>query len=384
MKHSRLSCSSSSRFIACNASIQMGDLVPNKNRTSKAAAEGTVAHDCCDKMLNGGLADIHDIGTLVVEDGFNIEITAEMFTHAHDYASYVFGLGGEMYSEHWCSLKHLGIEGLDGGTTDAVVIKGSKMFIVDFKYGKSVPVEVVDNSQLQCYAVSKLHENPNVETVEMVIIQPRAYHKDGANRSWVQTKEQLLEWQNNTLIPAAKASIGDNPEFTPSVSNCRWCKGAEACPALHKVTMDQAIVDFDSIDDDLEPALVFPDVATLTVDQKTNLYKHRGLVLKFIEEFTKSIEREILEGSQKYTHVAKIVKRRSSRKIDTVKMLEVLGDEFSIDELQPRKTITLTELKKIYAGDLDQFTNKPDTGFTVVSVDDKRPEIMNTAQEDFK
>src|SRR3546814_4893751 len=92
-------------------------------------------------------------------------------------------------------------------TGDAVLYRPStgELRVYDLKYGRGVPVEVERNSQELYYGLGATMAEPGrlVNTVELVIVQPRAPHRDGPVRRWETTGMELLDWAVE-LVDAAK------------------------------------------------------------------------------------------------------------------------------------------------------------------------------------
>ena len=141
--------------------------------SNAASAQGTVAHTIAHQLLTAGSTPW--TGNSVHQDGFYVEVDAEMIMHAHAYAGYVKSLGGWQRYEQRVSLEWL-VPGV-WGTADAVVfdIEHGDMHVVDFKYGAGVHVPVVDNWQLLIYALAALGPDNwlDIQRVHMHIHQPR-------------------------------------------------------------------------------------------------------------------------------------------------------------------------------------------------------------------
>lgn len=126
------------------------------------------------------------------------------------------------------------------GTSDYTVIEPlGCLYVVDYKHGAGVPVEigdrVGDNPQATIYAIGALGpDNPAmVEEVEVAIIQPRAPHPDGPVRRIRYRVEELEIWAQDVLVPAAQAALKPDAPVIPG-DWCRWCDAESYCPALSK------------------------------------------------------------------------------------------------------------------------------------------------------
>src|SRR3546814_12393025 len=84
------------------------------------------------------------------------------------------------------------------GTCDAVLYRPStgELRVYDLKYGRGVPVEVERNSQELYYGLGATMEEPGplVNTVELVIVQPRSPHSTVPLRRWDNPAMELHRW----------------------------------------------------------------------------------------------------------------------------------------------------------------------------------------------
>jgi hypothetical protein len=119
------------------------------------------------------------------------------------------------------------------GTVDAWLYNDGTLRVVDYKYGWA-PVEARDNWQLIAYAAGLLEGRDDRSTaVELTIIQPRPYHRDGPVRTW-RVMGADLRPQINQLAHAAglaTSSVGGGNHYTTGAW-CVGCKARHACPAL--------------------------------------------------------------------------------------------------------------------------------------------------------
>jgi hypothetical protein len=113
------------------------------------------------------------------------------------------------------------------GTADAILIGKDTIEIIDLKTGKWA-VEA-DNPQMRIYALGALSRYGDDCTVQMTIVQPRGWHKDGHIRSYSISAINLVEWAYETLKPAAEACYEEIPTYNYSKDGCRWCNAKEVC-----------------------------------------------------------------------------------------------------------------------------------------------------------
>lgn len=239
--HARLGASSASIWMTCRAAPAMwGD---RERKGSVYTAEGSVAHLLAHSELVGDTSVV--VGQTVDYDGFQIEVTREMLDAVLVYVEEVERLAGMDPEFHMLETKvHLD-ELWNGaptpepifGTADAAFVVGDTLYVRDLKYGKGVPVEVIDNPQLLFYGLGALFAMPTevrkaVKWVDTGIVQPRCHHADGPVRSVKIAVDDLMLW-GQTLKEAVDeiADPAANPALVPG-KHCRFCVAAGACPAL--------------------------------------------------------------------------------------------------------------------------------------------------------
>jgi hypothetical protein len=110
--------------------------------------------------------------------------------------------------------------------------------IVDFKYGHRY-VEEFENSQLVAYAAGVLERlnlpDMNI-TLELVIVQPRSFHRNGPVRTW-RVRAVDIRTHVNELHAAAHEALKPNPPLKAG-RHCLDCKARLICPALQTLTYD--------------------------------------------------------------------------------------------------------------------------------------------------
>jgi hypothetical protein len=116
--------------------------------------------------------------------------------------------------------------------------------VVDYKYGHRF-VEVFGNYQLVAYAQGvlerlELDDNDDNLWLELILVQPRCYHRDGPVRRWVIQAHVLRAWLNHARSAAAEA-LGPNPRAITNDS-CIDCKARYACTVKQRCA--QALVEF--------------------------------------------------------------------------------------------------------------------------------------------
>ena len=122
-----------------------------------------------------------------------------------------------------------------GGTPDCYAFDkdNNTIHIFDYKYGFKY-VDVFENWQLLSYAAAVLANTNHADDVmiNMVVVQPRSYCKEGPVRIWSMYKHNLLPYFAR-LKEAADATQTPNAPCV-SGSHCYKCPAAHACVTLQQ------------------------------------------------------------------------------------------------------------------------------------------------------
>ncbi len=419
MTHARLSPSGAKRWMNCSGSP---DLIAKltaegkiKHRTTSFhAAKGTVEHEIGEICLRDNKSPTDFIGKTMGSDGFEFEVNHEMAASVEIYVNYVLDrkveCDRELKIETACSLKALGVDGLDGGTSDAVLIDRTNetIEVVDYKGGAGVKVYAEENVQAMQYGLGALldidkHEmqrggefNAGNWTVIVTIVQPKA-DWDHPIDTWEINGRELYDWCEDTLIPDAEACVPGAP-LTPGDDQCRFCDVKGACPALHQLTQETAMVDFDVVDD-----VQFPNVESMTAEQKAQVLKHAGKITKFLAAVKAQVLNELGQSSDEYRGMYKLVRGRGKRVLsedardpDFSPLLEIV-DHSDVFEPVTTKSLTYIEnavkLKFQESGIkapakkakelVSEHCNKEEGNVTIAPWSDKRPELPPSSVSDF-
>ena len=363
-KHAILGASSASRWIACPPSALLNAALPDE--PSPYAEEGTKAHALCEYLLLKKL-------------GENPEVPAdyddEMFSCAEGYRDYLISEMEKM--EIWPSIlveqrvdySRWAPEGF--GTVDCLAAAGNEMKIFDFKYGQGVEVEAAWNPQLLCYALGGLELfSPlyDITDISLYIYQPRLSHI-----SVFELKtDELLDWAENTLQPAAQLAWAGEGEANPG-KWCKFCKAKPTCRALEKRNMELAKKDFP------EPLSMSAAEIAEVLPKLDLLIDWAGAVKE--HALTRALQGEKLPG---YKLVAGRSVRKFSSEADACLAIKAAGYNPYITKMKG-----LTELRKEMGGKTfddvcGRLLVKPQGKPVLVPETDKRPALDLSAAADFE
>ena len=356
--HATLSASSAHRWIACPASVKAQKGFPD---TSGAAAEeGTALHACAEESLR---EMIHPYN-LVGEEFNGYTITRELAYLVNIYVEHCYKLPRErVYIEQRLDYSPWADGGF--GTADYLAIsdRGGEAWIVDAKFGRN-QVDA-DNDQLKCYALGVHNEfgfDAQLDIYHMTIVQPRLGHID----THTMTGKELLAWGRNTMAPAAKAALSDDPPYQAGEKQCRYCRAAGGCEAQY----DHAVATLGNDFKDLTQA------AQLTTEQLTNVLPQLGFIKNWCEQVAKHAEESAQAGTQIKGY--KLVESRTNRKwsdeSEALRVMRSLTNEpvQSLKPISPSQAIRMLGPK---CEELNELIVKPNGRPTLVPNADKRPEL---------
>ena len=250
-EHAPLSPSASDLWMNCPGGAVLNEGIDGGSNA--ASAQGTVAHFLGFCLLSGGEAP--DVGEVVQEEGFEVEVDADMVMHANAYAGYVRSLGGWQRYEQRVSLEWL-VPGV-WGTADAVVfdIDAGEMHVVDFKYGAGVYVPVVDNWQLLIYGLAALGPDNwlDIKRINMHIHQPRMNNV----AMWTVPVDDLPNYMEQLVqaVNAVRAAMSEPEQHLQAGSHCRWCPQRTTCKALQSTAITKAQAAFGPVETLPQPVI---------------------------------------------------------------------------------------------------------------------------------
>lgn len=179
--HALLSASGADRYTNCTPSARYEMQFPDVS--SEYADEGTLAHEIAE--LYARKYFIEPIGPIAFMERLtqfqdHRLYQKEMLTHAETYVDQIKQIthnanaGSYVVLETRLDYSSYAQEGF--GTVDCLVITGDTLTVIDYKYGKGVPVPVEGKAQLRVYALAALLRYRmiyDIKKVQMKIVQPR-------------------------------------------------------------------------------------------------------------------------------------------------------------------------------------------------------------------
>jgi hypothetical protein len=370
-QHALLSASSSQRWLNCTPSARLEEHF--ENTSSIFAEEGTAAHALAEYKLKKYLGT--NTEKPVSEfDGEELEYYTDMYL---DFAIEVIEKAKEncndpiILIEQKLDYSCFVPEGF--GTGDLVVVADNTLDIVDLKYGRGVVVMANDNPQMKLYALGALVLFDflyDIDNIRMTICQPRLENIS----TFEMSKEELLNWAEKELKPKAELAINGEGEFIPG-EHCRFCKARYTCRARADELMSLAKHDFK-----LPAMLTEEEIAeVLNLSQRISQWAD--------DVYAYATEKAINEGIQ--WKGFKLVEGRSNRKYINEEEVIKTCMENGITDIYKQSLKGISEMeklmgKKMFSELISTLIEKPKGKITLVPESDKRQEVKNTAEIDFK
>jgi hypothetical protein len=243
------------------------------------------------------------------------------------------------------------------GTLDFGAIDGTTMYIRDYKHGAGIAVDCEWNPQIMYYAWGLLRRFPDVETVDLAIVQPRAFHPQGPIRRWTTSADQLRQWAVDELRPAMERTAQD--ASLDAGPWCRFCPAKLVCPLMVSLFGAASTADCKG-------------VVKLDTESLGRSYQYTAAVKSYIKALEEETFRRAMAGDQ--APGTKLVNKKANRiykdGAEPVIVAEFGAEAMTKPEL--RSPAQLEDLgpraKKLVA----EWAYTPVTGLTLALASDKR------------
>ena len=378
--HALLSASGATRWLNCNPSARLEEIF--EDTESEFAKEGTLAHELAELKLQKyffmtGMAK-KDYSIKLNEIKRNELWKDEMDNYTDEYVDHVKAITMSFETAPFIEIEKevdFGEYAPEAfGTADTIIINNDRLYVIDLKYGKGVPVYAENNPQLMLYGLGAYLEYSlfyNIQDIELHIVQPRLDSITVFNISVT----NLLDWAENVVRPNAVKAFDGVGEFNPGLA-CSFCRAGAVCRARAEKNLE--------IEKEMEKGPI------LSNSEIGEILKRA----KEIAKWAKDLEEYALKACLKGEEIAgwKVVEGRTSRAFsDTDLAIDKLLEHGIAEELiYERKMLTLPQLEtlvgkkdfKEYVGDMVVINSgKP----TLALETDKREALKPkaSAKDDF-
>jgi hypothetical protein len=364
---------------------------PFPDTSSRYAAEGTLAHALASERLtiprdNPVIFAADWLSQTTAVDGFSFTVNEEMLAHVEDYAQLVlkYAEGGQLLVEQRVDFSPvIGVPD-SFGTSDAIIIKGDELIVIDLKYGMGVQVDASENEQLQLYALGALNDYDmlaDFSVVTMVIHQPRKNHVS----EWSIPVQDLRAFGRKAAAAAQivlDAPLSPLGNLAPGEKQCQWCKAKAVCPALKDEV--QASTALAASPED------FRDLHDVPSDNLGAAMDKVALIEGWCLAIRAEVERRLFAGDSVEGY--KLVEgRRGNRSWASENDTEALFKSFRLkqDEMYDLKLISPTKAEKLLKDKspkrwvkVEGLISRSDGKPSVAPVTDKRPALAITSVAD--
>lgn len=379
--HALLSASSAHRWLNCTPSARLEEAF--QDTTSEPAKEGTLAHELAEMKLRNyfytqefGKQKFSRAVNKLKKDALWQE---EMSGYTDEYLDYVKSVGLSFPTVPYVAIeKRVDFsayvpEGF--GTADCILLGGGVLHVIDFKYGKGVPVSAEGNPQLALYALGAYETYKvlyPIETIRMSIVQPRI--ADSASE-WSCSLSELLAFGTYVKEKAELAFKGEG-EFRPDEKTCRFCRAKGRCRGR--------------AEENVKLAFAVGKKPPLITNEEMGQFLLQGAdVARWLSDLQDCALAECLAGNE--VPGWKAVEGRGSRDwadmdqaFDTLKAQGI--DETILWERKPLAQVEKVVGKKDFESYVGELVVKKPGKPALVKESDKRPAITNkmTAAEAFR
>lgn len=383
--HALLSASGAHRWLLCTPSAKLEEQFPDT--TSEAAREGTLAHELAELKVRNyfdpGDISKRKLNAQIKKMKENELWQDEMLTHTDTYIDYIRDVSIKMPTQpsHRVEVRLDLSRYIPGGfgTADLILLQGEDLYVIDFKYGKGVPVSAEENPQMMIYALGAYEAYRllyPIRGVHLAIVQPRL---DNISE-WGCSLEKLMEFGAYVRARAEIAAKGEG-DFCPGEKQCRFCRAKSRCRARAQENIRLAF----SPDKGKLPPLI--------TNEEVGKYLLQGEdVAKWLSDLEEYALKECLKGND--VPGWKAVEGRAPRAwTDMDAAFEKLTKSGVAEEamLYERKPLTLAQVEKLigkknFQDAVGEYVIKSPGKPTLVKESDMREAISNrvTAAEAFK
>lgn len=365
--HALLSASSAHRWLACPPSAVAAEAYPDQS--TDFTREGTLAHEVAEAVASGKTMEPND----------DTGVTLEMIGNAEGYRDYI---QEQIRSSSAVVLLEQRVDFSpwvpDGfGTCDCIILQDDTLIIIDYKYGKGVTVDAVDNPQMKLYALGALNEFGfayDVDKVETHIFQPRLNNvsKDDL------TAEELQAWGEKVVKPTAAKAAKGKGNYSPG-EHCRFCPHAGRCRSLTKVCTEY-----------VETHGMRAAVPVMAPWEVAEVLKMEPLVTLWLKRVKDQALTAMLSGEQVPGY--KVVAGRGSRAwADEIQVAEALkAAGYSQEDITKTELLSVAAMEKAIGKKraselLEDLIEKRTGSPTIAPENDKRPvyDPVAEAKKDF-
>lgn len=373
-QHSRIGASTCERWWNCPGSVKLVESVPPQLE-SPYAAEGTAAHELGEMCLRDGKDACDHVGEFAKS---GIEFTDEMAEAVQMYLDVIrFDMSTYDLTKEDIKVEHrfhlTSIDDAAYGTNDCnLPVFLDKVIVYDYKHGKGVAVDAEENKQLMYYALGAAQLG-DYETIEVVIVQPRAQHRDGPIRRFTMTIDEL-----NAFGAELKNRIEDTRDPKAPLRCGEWCKktfcpAMAVCPEVKKRVSRDAMIVFD------KPIVNLPAPETISELELRRLLDGMPLIEQWLKNVFAYAEAKANRGEKVLDYKLVRGKEGNRKWTDVDKaglfLLEQGLDQDKIFDYKLKSPAVLEKLSKEVKETIKSLVSRSEGKIILVPTSDPREEV---------
>jgi hypothetical protein len=300
--HSRFGASSAHRWMACPGSVAATADIEDK--PTAAALEGTQAHELLEGWLLSEPGDLDFIALWRAATGEMCEAVQVAVDYVEDLLEeYPDAI---LQVEKRFEIPVAVAPGEVFGTNDVCIFVPSLrlLYVIDFKYGAGIFVDVRGNKQLRFYALGALaafKSDPataawEFDTVALVIIQPRIEWAEPIREEWIPVTD-VLAFANDIGAAIIAAKQPDAP-LVPGPAQCQWCAIRVSCPAREGLALAAVGEHFGDIREVAARPEALLVVKEITADRLSELLAAKAAIVAWLNEVEKEAVARLRAGEK--------------------------------------------------------------------------------------
>lgn len=372
----RFSPSKADTWIDCTSSPAFVESLNLPDKRTKAADEGTAAHELLEASLKAGKHPLKFKGKKFNKTWEATQEMCEFVGYVYEWVQGYVLDGYTLFSETKVNIKVTG----DMGTLDLALLKGDHLIVGDLKYGRGYEVSAVKNRQMRLYACG-LMDDKNlwhvVKRITLAVAQPRITPDP---TTWEDTLEGLTHFRKK-VAEIVEAINRGSTVFKPGEKACKWCPAKDRCKAHASFAASLAGMEFDAIV--ATNGAKTPDCAALTMEQRVAIYQNSSVLTDFLKANASGLLDDALAGTP--IPGLKLVESGAKRKwADEDAVLAALASlKFNPDDYAPRSLLGLGAIGGLFTDKqkrekfLDKHAETPKGKPSLVDESDPRPTYVS-------
>lgn len=355
--HADYGASSMERWTSCLGSPRLCADLPSYD--TEWSADGSTAHGLmhhCLLFRERDATNFVDVivepiqgkrfGPIVHEQARNVQVILDYIYEILDrYPDAILSV------EHRVHIPSSAVPGRMWGTCDVRIYVPSIrwLFVIDYKHGVGIFVDINENKQLMFYGTGALWEciqnDQAVQGITLSIVQPRSFSDAaGGIRDKDFTPADLFAFHSEAER-AAYATLDPAAPLVPSPDNCRWCAAGAAgrCPAVERKAVTLVGQEIRQI-----TAASLPDPKTLSFETMLAVLDARKLLvgwMKSVYECAVGYARAGNSFPQRkmvWTAAKRVWDEQTHKGDDIAQQLSIYTGR-ALDEVYPRQLVGITE-----------------------------------------